>query len=113
MGRGAGGALPRRRRHVLRSGRIEVSAGHDPRRRRYAYAAVGRRRRQAAVRLSARRRSLRKRSCAIPAGALMHWAKVSERGGVWGIRFLFAAYRLLGRGVFTVLLYPVVVYFYV
>jgi len=42
-----------------------------------------------------------------------HWAAIGERGGVWGMRFLFAAYRLLGRGVFTVLLYPVVAYFYV
>ena len=46
-------------------------------------------------------------------GAGLHWAKVGERGGVWGLRFLFAAYRLLGRGVFTALLYPVVAYFYV
>ncbi len=45
-------------------------------------------------------------------GAGLHWAKVGERGGVWGMRFLFAAYRLLGRGVFTALLYPVVAYFY-
>jgi predicted LPLAT superfamily acyltransferase len=45
-------------------------------------------------------------------GAGLHWAVTGERGGVWGMRFLFAAYRLLGRGVFTVLLYPVVAYFY-
>ena len=42
-----------------------------------------------------------------------HWAAVGERGGVWGLKFMFAAYRLLGRGVFTALLYPVVAYFYV
>ena len=46
-------------------------------------------------------------------GAGLHWAATAERGGVWGMRFLFAAYRLLGRGVFTALLYPVVAYFYV
>ncbi len=46
-------------------------------------------------------------------GARLHWAATAERGGVWGMRFLFAAYRLLGRGVFTALLYPVVAYFYV
>ena len=46
-------------------------------------------------------------------GAGLHWAKVGERGGVWGLRFMFAAYRLLGRGVFTALLYPVVAYFYI
>jgi predicted LPLAT superfamily acyltransferase len=43
----------------------------------------------------------------------IHWSAVAERGDVWGLRFMFAAYRLLGRGVFTVLLYPVVGYFYV
>ncbi len=45
-------------------------------------------------------------------GGGLHWAHVSERGGVWGLRFMFASYRLLGRGVFTALLYPVVAYFY-
>ena len=46
-------------------------------------------------------------------GSGLHWAATAERGGVWGMRFLFAAYRLLGRGVFTALLYPVVAYFYI
>jgi predicted LPLAT superfamily acyltransferase len=42
-----------------------------------------------------------------------HWASIGERGGVWGLKFMFAAYRVLGRGVFTALLYPVVAYFYI
>jgi predicted LPLAT superfamily acyltransferase len=41
----------------------------------------------------------------------MHWANVSERGGVVGMRLLFATYRLFGRGAFTLLLYPVALYF--
>ena len=40
-----------------------------------------------------------------------HWSEVGERGGVGGMRVLFAAYRLLGRWAFTLLLYPVVAYF--
>jgi len=41
----------------------------------------------------------------------LHWANVSERGGVVGMRLLFATYRLFGRGAFTLLLYPVAAYF--
>jgi predicted LPLAT superfamily acyltransferase len=41
----------------------------------------------------------------------MHWSDVSERGGVLGMRFLFATYRVLGRHAFTLLLYPVAGYF--
>jgi predicted LPLAT superfamily acyltransferase len=43
----------------------------------------------------------------------VHWSDLGERGGVLGMRFLFAAYRLLGRWAFTLLLYPVVLYFFV
>jgi predicted LPLAT superfamily acyltransferase len=41
----------------------------------------------------------------------MHWSSVSERGGIIGMRVLFATYRLFGRGAFNVLLYPVAAYF--
>ena len=41
----------------------------------------------------------------------MHWADVTERGGVVGMRLLFATYRLFGRRAFTLLLYPVAAYF--
>ena len=37
-----------------------------------------------------------------------HWSDMEERKGLWGMRAMFAAYRLFGRGVFNVLLYPVV-----
>jgi predicted LPLAT superfamily acyltransferase len=40
-----------------------------------------------------------------------HWAELGERGGVLGMRLLFAVYRLFGRRAFTLLLYPVAAYF--
>jgi predicted LPLAT superfamily acyltransferase len=44
-------------------------------------------------------------------GSARHWASLRERGGVAGMRLLFAVYRLFGRGAFTLLLYPVAAYF--
>jgi predicted LPLAT superfamily acyltransferase len=44
-------------------------------------------------------------------GTALHWASLSERGGVAGMHLLFAVYRLFGRFAFTALLYPVVGYF--
>ena len=41
-----------------------------------------------------------------------HWAELDERGSPFAIRLLFAIYRTLGRAAFTVLLYPVVAYFF-
>jgi predicted LPLAT superfamily acyltransferase len=41
-----------------------------------------------------------------------HWSQVPERGDVAGLRIMFAAYHWLGRWAFTLLLYPVVAYFY-
>lgn len=40
-----------------------------------------------------------------------HWSEVRERGDVAGMRFLYAAYRLLGRWAFSLMLYPVAAYF--
>jgi predicted LPLAT superfamily acyltransferase len=40
-----------------------------------------------------------------------HWSEVHERGDVVGMRFLYAAYRLLGRWAFSLMLYPVAAYF--
>ncbi len=37
-----------------------------------------------------------------------HWAGVSERKGLWGMRLMLAVYRLFGRAAFTVLLWPVI-----
>ncbi|HEY1846359.1 MAG TPA: glycosyltransferase [Buttiauxella sp.] len=36
-----------------------------------------------------------------------HWAKTPERKGLAGMRFMLRVYQLLGRGAFTLLLYPV------
>jgi predicted LPLAT superfamily acyltransferase len=42
----------------------------------------------------------------------VHWASVKEVGALWGIRALIAIYRVFGRTLFFVALYPVVTYFY-
>ncbi len=41
-----------------------------------------------------------------------HWASLSERGLMWGLRFSAAVHRNLGRRVCLAILSPVVVYFY-
>jgi predicted LPLAT superfamily acyltransferase len=46
-----------------------------------------------------------------PAGA-SHWAGLAERGALWGLRFVAAAYRLLGRRGCMVVMAPIVLYFY-
>lgn len=43
---------------------------------------------------------------------MTHWAGLQERGIVWGMRFLFGMYRLLGRTGLQVFLYPVVSYYW-
>lgn len=48
-----------------------------------------------------------------PADRGRHWSRIAERGSVLGMRGLLTVYRLFGRGVFTVVLYPVIAYFYV
>lgn len=40
-----------------------------------------------------------------------HWSVARERGGVLGLRIMFATYRRLGRLAAILLLYPVVAYF--
>ncbi|WP_428096536.1 glycosyltransferase family 2 protein [Candidatus Rariloculus sp.] len=42
----------------------------------------------------------------------IHWSRIGERGGMIGMRTLFAVYRLFGRRAFELLLYPVIGYFY-
>ena len=42
----------------------------------------------------------------------IHWSRIGERGGVIGMRALFAVYSLCGRRAFELLLYPVIGYFY-
>ncbi len=41
-----------------------------------------------------------------------HWSTLEERGAITGMRILFAAYKFLGRGVFRIMLIPVITYFY-
>ena len=41
-----------------------------------------------------------------------HWSALGERGGTLGLKFFFATYKTFGRRAFTILLYPVMTYFY-
>jgi len=41
-----------------------------------------------------------------------HWSRLEERGAVVGMKILFVGYRLFGRGVFRIMLFPVITYFY-
>lgn len=43
---------------------------------------------------------------------MSHWAKVEERGIIWGMHFLLKIYLLFGRKVLQVFLYPVVSYYW-
>ena len=44
--------------------------------------------------------------------ATPHWSKMAEVGSTWGLRFTFAAYRLLGERVARLLLHPIVFWFF-
>jgi len=41
-----------------------------------------------------------------------HWSMLAERGGTQGLKILFGTYKIFGRRVFTILLYPIMTYFY-
>ncbi|GAA0817694.1 hypothetical protein GCM10009111_19270 [Colwellia asteriadis] len=41
-----------------------------------------------------------------------HWANIEERGSLLGMKLLFAIYRLLGRRILLIFLFPVVLYIY-
>ena len=41
-----------------------------------------------------------------------HWSTLEERGATMGMKILFAAYKFFGRGVFRIMLIPVMTYFY-
>ena len=41
-----------------------------------------------------------------------HWSKTEERGSLVGMRFLIGVYRLLGRYILWIFLFPVVTYFF-
>lgn len=42
-----------------------------------------------------------------------HWAQLSEAGALTGMRFMIFAYRLGGRPLFRICLFPVIVYFFI
>lgn len=42
-----------------------------------------------------------------------HWSKHPEQGSRWGMAFLLASYRWLGKPVARVMLYPIVLYFFI
>lgn len=42
----------------------------------------------------------------------VHWAQISEAGGLLGMRFLLGCYKLGGRGLFKLVLAPVTFYFF-
>ncbi len=42
-----------------------------------------------------------------------HWSTMDERGSSLGIRFLVFIYRVFGRPVFFLILYPVIIYFFI
>jgi len=41
-----------------------------------------------------------------------HWSTLEERGAITGMKILFSAFKLFGRGFFRVMLFPVIVYFF-
>ncbi len=41
-----------------------------------------------------------------------HWSRLEERGAVLGMKMIFGAYKLFGRTVFRIVLFPVMSYFY-
>jgi predicted LPLAT superfamily acyltransferase len=42
-----------------------------------------------------------------------HWSSSKEAGALSGMRFMVGVYNLLGRGVFTAILVPVIAYFFI
>jgi predicted LPLAT superfamily acyltransferase len=41
-----------------------------------------------------------------------HWSTLEERGAIVGMKILFSAHKFFGRGVFRVMLFPVMVYYF-
>lgn len=41
-----------------------------------------------------------------------HWSETTERKGLWGMRLMVTIYRFFGRGVFNLLLYPVIGFYW-
>lgn len=41
-----------------------------------------------------------------------HWSTLEERGATLGMKFMFACYKIFGRGVFRIVLFPVMTYYF-
>lgn len=54
----------------------------------------------------------RKFQSAPPAYQPQHWSQEQERQGLWGMRLMLKCYRLFGRRVFNLLLYPVIGFYW-
>lgn len=61
--------------------------------------------------LTRNRTKIQDKTASLPTD-VSHWSRRKEPGTVWGIKILLAAYSLLGRSVFNMLLYPVIGYYY-
>ena len=46
-----------------------------------------------------------------PLGSWCHVLNIEEAGILWGMKLLVGAYRYVGRWLFLVLLYPVIIYY--
>lgn len=42
-----------------------------------------------------------------------HWSAQKEKGTYWGLKFLFSVYRWFGRGLFSLFLHPVMLFFFI
>ena len=41
-----------------------------------------------------------------------HWSRLEERGAILGMKILFVGFKIFGRGVFRIMLFPVMTYFF-
>lgn len=47
-----------------------------------------------------------------PQPAATHWAQIAEAGAIGGMRFMFGCFKLGGRPLFRVILFPVIIYYF-
>ena len=46
-------------------------------------------------------------------GKSAHWARLAERGSYWGLALTFSIYRVLGRAIARLLLFPITIWFFI
>ena len=46
-------------------------------------------------------------------GKSAHWARLAERGSYWGLALTFSIYRILGRAIARLLLFPITIWFFI